>query len=87
MKKHITNSDGSYSLVDLTAEEIAEVQAREAAWMLEKARKDILAQIQDLEAQQTPRRIREATLTSEGKLWLDNAEAQISTLRTQLANL
>ena len=41
------------------------------------------AQIAGLEAQQTPRRLREAALTEEGKLWLQNLENQIAALRAQ----
>lgn len=45
----------------------------------------VLAQIADMEAQQTPRRIREAALTEEGKAWLEGLDAQIAVLRAQLA--
>lgn len=38
-----------------------------------------------LEAQQTDRRIREATLTEEGKLWLKNLNDQIVAKRAELA--
>lgn len=37
--------------------------------------------IRDLEAQVTPRRLREAVLTPEGKAWLEGIDAQISALR------
>lgn len=53
------------------------------AWVLntEKATKrDILS----LEAQITPRRIREAMLTNEGKAWLEDIESQIEVLRGQI---
>lgn len=82
MKKLIVTSQGQTE-VDLTAEEILEVQAREEAWLLEKPRKEILAQIQALEAQQTPRRLREAALGQDGG-WLGNLEMQITNLRQQL---
>jgi len=39
------------------------------------------AQILALEALQTPRRIREAALTDEGKAWLADLDAQIAVLR------
>jgi hypothetical protein len=45
---------------------------------------EILRQIYILEAQITRRREREAILTTEGKTWLQNIEAQIETLRNQL---
>lgn len=38
-----------------------------------------------LEAQQTDRRIREASLTEEGKLWLKNLNDQIVAKRVELA--
>lgn len=41
------------------------------------------AQIAALEAQQTPRRIRDALLTADGAAWLADLEAQISVLRKQ----
>jgi len=41
-------------------------------------------QIVELEAQQTPRRLREAVLTEDGELWLTSIEAQITALRAQL---
>ncbi len=46
--------------------------------------KSIQDRILDLEALQTPRRIREAALTVEGRIWLENLEAQIVDLRQQL---
>lgn len=42
---------------------------------------DNLAQIAQLESTVTPRRIREATLTVEGKAWLEGVDAQITALR------
>lgn len=44
----------------------------------------ILMQIEVLETQQTRRRMREAALTAEGRLWLEQLEAQIEALRAQL---
>lgn len=44
----------------------------------------IQTQIIELEAQQTPRRIREASLTPEGAAWLSGLDAQIAALRAQL---
>lgn len=41
------------------------------------------AQIAALEAQQTPRRIRDTLLTPEGAAWLADLEAQIAALRAQ----
>lgn len=44
----------------------------------------VTAQIAALEIQQTPRRLREAALTAEGKVWLATLENQIAALRAQL---
>jgi hypothetical protein len=41
-------------------------------------------EIRNLEASVTPRRIREAVLTEEGKIWLANIEAQIAVLRQSI---
>ena len=40
-----------------------------------------------LEAQVTPRRIREAILTDEGKVWLADKEKEIQTLRNEIKSL
>ena len=45
---------------------------------------DLIQQINDLEAQQTLRRLREATLGEEGRQWLDALNQQIEALRVQL---
>ena len=44
----------------------------------------MLAQIEALEVQQTRRRMREAALSEEGRLWLEQLESQIEALRAQL---
>lgn len=44
----------------------------------------IKEQIRALEATITPRRLREATLTANGKTWLADIDAQIAELRAQL---
>jgi len=41
----------------------------------------VAAQIAALEYEITPRRLREAVLTAEGKTWLTNKEAEIEALR------
>jgi hypothetical protein len=63
-----------------------EAQIR-ATWALSDAEQPTLAikaQIEALEATQTPRRIREA-LRGTDNGWLDNVDAQIAALRAQLA--
>ena len=44
----------------------------------------ILQSIAQLESTVTPRRIREATLTADGKAWLEGVDAQITALRGSL---
>ena len=54
----------------------------------EKTESDILKEeIASLESQQTPRRLREAALTDEGRAWLQNLEDQIAAKREELAGL
>lgn len=67
---------------------ITELEALpDPAWFTEEPpvseREALLAQIVDMEAQQTPRRVREAALGIDGG-WLADLEAQIATLRAQL---
>jgi len=49
-----------------------------------ESRQAILDEINALESQVTNRRLREATLTSEGKAWLTNLEALIQVERDKL---
>lgn len=49
-----------------------------------RQRLDTIQQINDLEAQQTARRLREAALTEEGRQWLENLDQQIAALRQSL---
>ena len=51
------------------------------------AREKLLAQIVELESQQTPRRLREAALTDEGRAWLQNLENQIAAKRAESVGL
>ena len=44
----------------------------------------VLAQIAALEASVSPRRIREAVTTTEGKTWMASIDTQIADLRTKL---
>ena len=46
--------------------------------------KKVKHQIADLESTITPRRLRDAVLTDEGRVWLEDVEAQINMLRGQL---
>jgi hypothetical protein len=49
-----------------------------------EALEQALSEIQRLESQITPRRMREAVLTEEGATWLANQEALIATERNKL---
>lgn len=46
--------------------------------------KKIVAEIQKLERQITPRRLRESVISQEGKIWLENIEQQIAIERNKL---
>lgn len=70
--------------VALTQGEIDEAYFQRARIEKENRRSDVIKQIVALEAEQTQRRIREATLTDEGKLWLADLETQIAHLREKL---
>lgn len=60
-----------------------EIQAASGQSASDKIRAEIIY----LESQQTPRRLREAALTEEGKVWLQNLEDQIAAKRAELAGL
>lgn len=86
---HGINSNGDISFKD----EATASQKSAAKKMLEDnmsllgmdSPTDVLRQqIKDLEAQQTPRRLRDAILTQEGDVWLSDIDAQISALRAKL---
>ena len=54
----------------------------------EKTQGEILKEeITSLESQQTPRRLREAALSDDGRAWLQNIEDQIAAKRAELAGL
>ena len=61
-----------------TAEETAAIEAER------KARQDTLNEITRLEATITPRRLRDAMLTQEGKDWLADVETLINNQRSKL---
>lgn len=94
MKHFINNTDGqlyafaddgsedSYITVDMRPASAAEVEAVQRT--TPTASQIVLAQISALEASVTQRRIREATLTEAGRLWLQNVDAQIAALRASL---
>lgn len=64
------------------AEETAR-DAEEKAWTDGKAARDIKRTIRTLEAEITPRRLREAILGTDSD-WLKNKEAEIATERSKL---
>jgi len=64
------------------AEETAR-DAEEKAWADSKATRDIKKTIKELEAEVTPRRLREAILGTDSD-WLKNKEAEITSERSKL---
>jgi hypothetical protein len=70
--------------VPLTEEEVAEFHAKEAAAEREAQKVSVINQIKALEAQITPRRLREAILGTD-KGWLQNVDSQLAALRHQLS--
>ncbi len=67
---------------DCTLSEISEIDARKAS--PEVANAPIANQIAAIEGTVTPRRLREAVTTTDGKTWLADIDAQIAALRAQL---
>jgi hypothetical protein len=66
---------GSLQITDAEAESIQVPDAPTVA-----------QQILALEATVTPRRLRDAVLTPEGKIWLEDIESKITTLRQEIKN-
>ena len=69
---------------DCTPDEVAEIDTRKAEAEAAAPNQSILAQIAALEATATPRRLREAVTTTQGKAWLAALDAQIAALRAQI---
>ena len=85
MKRKLVNAaTGEVTEVELTAEEIAEHEAALSAHEAKEPHREALTAIQSLESEITPRRIREAVLTAEGKAWLDAQEKAIELQRNKL---
>ena len=61
-----------------------DLRAAHAKWLTKTT---ILENIAALESQQTPRRLREAALSDNGRAWLQNLEDQIVAKRAELAGL
>lgn len=86
MMKVIVTPEGEQH-VPLSAEEIATIQAERSQALAQKSIDSILRQIIALEAQQTPRRIREAMLgVQESVTKIAEIDQQITALREQLTN-
>ncbi len=85
MKKTIATTPNEPSLeVALTQAEIDARLLEENLELESSARRGVLKQIETLEAEITPRRLREAVLTPEGATWLQAKEDEIQVLRLQL---
>ena len=67
---------------DCTPDEVAEIEQRKASPTVVNG--PILSTITALESTVTPRRIREAVTTTEGKTWMASIDTQIADLRTKL---
>lgn len=80
MIKTIATLDGGIH-VEMSPEEEAEIHAQQAASAAEQPRLDKLAAIAALEAQVTPRRLREAL---KDPTFINAIDAQITALRAQL---
>ena len=68
----------------LTSEEQTQREAEEAQDVTDAATRVIMQKIESLEAEVTQRRLRDSVLTSDGKTWLTNKEAEIATQRAKL---
>lgn len=67
--------------VQITGDELAALEASEAAFEAGRVNRDIIKQIEALEATATPRRIREMAVDS---TWMKELDAQIAALRAKL---
>ncbi len=79
----IAYDTGNYEIEGITATKVYALRDKNE----DELRQDAISAISQLEQQVTPRRIREAVLTEEGKLWLDNIDSQIEELRNQLQEI
>jgi hypothetical protein len=79
----VENPGGSveYWVVDADAKTVT---FNKSASDTDTARIIVMSKIFSLEAEVTPRRLRDAVLTSDGKTWLANKEAEIATERAKL---
>ena len=67
--------------VQITGDELAALEASEEAFEAGRVNRDIIKQIEALEATATPRRIREMAVDS---TWMKELDAQIAALRAKL---
>lgn len=82
MKTVLNLETGVVETIELDADELAQAAADKAASEAAAPRLAVLAQIRELEASVTPRRLREAVLGDNG--WLNGVNAQIAALRSSL---
>ena len=76
------NVDGVH--IQLTPEEETARDLEEQEWIDSKINRDALAEISRLESTVTPRRIRDAVASVEGKTWLADIESKIAIERVKL---
>lgn len=88
---NVENHVGENGFVNGVPTEIKEYGALPDGWSTEPleptTREKLLGEISALESQPTPRRLREAALSDEGKAWLQNLDNQIAAKRAELAGL
>ena len=70
--------------VPFTSEEETARDAEEKAWSDSAPARTALGKIRKLEGGITSRRVRDSILTSDGKTWLTNKEAEIAAERSKL---
>ena len=84
MRTKIVADKTGGKVVELTDAENAVIDAEEQAWADGAVAREASAKITILENLITPRRLRDAVLSEEGKAWLTAKEAEIATERSKL---
>ena len=78
--KVVAGPNGSQT-IELTVAENAQRDAEEATWAAGATKRAAEAEISRLEGEVTPRRLRDALLTPDGKTWLQGKEDAIAVQR------
>jgi hypothetical protein len=83
MSRRFVNDGTGTKIIEFTDAEKSEIDAAEKEWADGAATRAAMSAILALEAEITPRRIREAILGTDSD-WLKNKEAEIATERSKL---